>query len=230
MIESPCSPSHSTSSEHQPQEHVILESRNAHPHYPLPSGRPPTSANSSRTVSSTPASLGRNETPDSQLSNPHVTPEIQPHPPDALETNPRESPVGTVLCSKFRQLRWAIILCFIAIPLSILVFYYVYESLVSQAPHLGPLLFSPSRTLLVAVILAQSLGLLIKGMFETVFEGLRWQLAARRNGVGMATFLGLSNATSLLGAFNLLRLGGIGNHIPGCLHRYPQSISELTLD
>lgn len=126
---------------------------------------------------------------------------------------------GTLLPKRFLQLRYTIVSCFATIPLSIVLFVYVYESLVSKNPTLGPLLFSPSRTLLVITILSQGLGLLIMLLFSLVFEALRWQLISRRKGIGSTTFLGLSSATPMLGIIRLLFGGGLSSHIIWCAQR-----------
>src|SRR5271154_4330004 len=104
---------------------------------------------------------------------------------------------GTKLSSVFWQFKSLTILCFGAIPLSVLLLYYIFTVFVSRDPNLGPLLFQPSRTLLVVTIMSQLLGLLINELFISVFEALRWQLASRKGGVHVTTFLGLSKATSL---------------------------------
>ena len=126
---------------------------------------------------------------------------------------------GTKLSSVFRQLKSLTILCFGAIPLSVLLLYYIYTVFVSRNPNLGPLLFQPSRTLLVVTIISQALGLLLNELFVSLFESLRWQLASRKGGVNVTTFLGLSKATSLFGVLRLLYAGGIANHMWWCMQR-----------
>lgn len=132
----------------------------------------------------------------------------------------RTRPSGTVLPSAFRQLRSQLMLCFGMIPLSILLFLYVYASLVVNNPPLGPLLFSPSRTILVVTILSQGIAILLRMLFSCVFESLRWHFASRNNGIAATTFLGLSPATSSLGVMKLLYAGGLSNHMPWSIQRY----------
>lgn len=127
---------------------------------------------------------------------------------------------GTKLSSVFWQFKTLTILCFGTIPLSVLLLYYIYTVFVSRDPNLGPLLFQPSRTLLVVTIISQLLGLLINELFVSVFEALRWQLASRKGGVHVTTFLGLSKATSLFGALRLLYAGGSADHSWWCIQRY----------
>jgi len=134
---------------------------------------------------------------------------------------------GTKLSSVFWQFKSLTILCFGAIPLSVLLLYYIFTVFVSRDPNLGPLLFQPSRTLLVVTIMSQLLGLLINELFISVFEALRWQLASRKGGVHVTTFLGLSKATSLFGVLRILYTGGIADHVWWCMQRYTLIISTL---
>jgi hypothetical protein len=127
---------------------------------------------------------------------------------------------GTVLPTAFRQLRWDLVLSFGMIPLSVFIFWYVYAALVSDNPPLGPLLFSPSRILLVVTILSQGLAILFRVLFSCVFDALRWHFASRKMGVSTTTFLGLSPATSSLGVIKLLYSIGLRSHASWCLQRY----------
>jgi hypothetical protein len=127
---------------------------------------------------------------------------------------------GTVLPSTFRQLRWELLLCLGMIPLSVILFLYVYAALVSNNPPLGPLLFSPSRTLLVITILSQGLANLFLMLFSNVFEAFRWHLASRKKGVLATTFLGLSPATSSFSTLKLLYANHICHHTWWCIQRY----------
>jgi hypothetical protein len=127
---------------------------------------------------------------------------------------------GTLLHTAVRQSRVTLVMCLGAIPLSILLFLYVYAALVSDNPHLGPFLFSPSRTLLIITILSQGLALLIRMLFNSVLESLRWYLVSRSGGVDATTFLGLSGATSSWGVLNLLYAVGIRGHTVWCSQRY----------
>jgi hypothetical protein len=149
----------------------------------------------------------------------------QPHGPPQLARNSGRH--GTLLPSAFQQLRWDLLLCFGMIPLSILLFLYVYAALVSDNPPLGPLLFSPSRTLLVITILSQGLAILFRMLFNSVFEALRWHFVSRKKGVSATTFLGLSPATSSLGVLKLLYLTKICNHTWWCIQRYSNVHSML---
>jgi len=139
---------------------------------------------------------------------------------DSAQSEEGQETHGTLLPSGFRQLRWTLAMCFGMIPLSILLFLYVYAALVIDNPPLGPLLFSPSQTLLVVTILSQGLALLLRMLFNCTFESLRWHLASRENGVAVTTFLGLSAATSSLGVLRLFFEAGIRTHTLWYIQRY----------
>lgn len=128
--------------------------------------------------------------------------------------------VGTIIPSKLYQLRWIIFTSVGAIPLSVFLFFYVYEALLSITPELGPLLFSPSRTLLVITIVSQALGSFILVLFHSVFDRLRWQLVSKESGIGLRTFLGLSGGTSLFGVIRLVCLGRGNTSTLWCIQRY----------
>src|SRR5436305_6337050 len=158
------------------------------------------------------------QSPFGQLKGDIITKEVQStivSPAQSFPQNTARS--GTILPNPFSQLRWDLALCFGMIPLSVLLFLYVYAALVSDNPSLGPLLFSPSRTLLVVTILSQGLSILFKILFSCVFDALRWHFASREKGVSTTTFLGLSPATSSLGAMKLLYYAGLRNHTWWCL-------------
>jgi hypothetical protein len=154
---------------------------------------------------------------DSSGTRNHTGPARAPSPPKG----PRNShEIGTTIRSKFFQLRWIIVSSFVALPLSILLFFYVYEALVSITPALGPLLFSPSRTLLVITLLSQALGAFILVLFHSVFERLRWQLVSKESGIGLTTFLGLSGGTSFFGVITLFYKGRGITSTFWCAQRY----------
>jgi len=147
---------------------------------------------------------------------------------DLLKAETSRQASGTILPSQLRQLRWTMIICFLTVPLSVLLFLNFTAALVSNDPPLGSFLFSASLTLLVVTILSQSLAVVIRLLFSCVFETFRWQLAARRRGVSVATFLALSGGTSSLGVWRLLGAAGRRSHTLWCLARYIYSdISHL---
>lgn len=127
---------------------------------------------------------------------------------------------GINVRNKYFQLRWILIFCSGMIVISVILFVYFYHALVNKSPtNLGPRL-SPSRTLLVVTILSQVLALAIRMLFNNVFDALRWRMVSSQRGVSLKTFLGLSSATPLLGAFRLLCAGGERSHMFWCAQRF----------
>jgi hypothetical protein len=134
---------------------------------------------------------------------------------------------GTVIPSKFKKWKYDILLASGSILLSTFAFYYVYQSLVVSQPALGHLLFSPSTTVFVINIISQILAIVINLLFASAFEALRWQLASREIGVHLATFLGMSGATSPAGVLTLLMVKG--THQFWCLQKYSPIVNKLTV-
>jgi hypothetical protein len=62
----------------------------------------------------------------------------------------------------------------------------------------------PERTVLVLSLLSNGALFLLGELTSGMCEMLRWTIALRSSGVGIATFLGLSRATSNFGVINLL--------------------------
>jgi hypothetical protein len=124
---------------------------------------------------------------------------------------------GTILPTKFEQLKWTFILYMLTLLLLGLLFFYIHAALVSQDTPLGPLLLDPSKTVLLISALSQSFVILLESLLDSVFNYLRWQLAASDTGVLASTFLGLSKGTSLWGVAMLMRRG---IHITWGIHRY----------
>lgn len=141
-------------------------------------------------------------------------------------TPKNEQQFGTILRSKARQLRWDLVFCLGMVPVSILLFLYVYAALISDNPHLGPLLFSPSRTLLIVTILSQGLAIIFRILFNNVFDKLRWHFASREKGVAATTFLGLSPAASSLAVVRLLYETGICGHTLWSIQRCAASLPQ----
>jgi hypothetical protein len=108
------------------------------------------------------------------------------------------------LPTKIKQLKWIVFFYVATAFLLVLLYMYIYEVLVSQDPHIGRLLFSPTKTLLTVSILSQSFILLLESLVSSVLDTLRWQLASGDNGIPVSTFLGLSGATSLWGVIVLM--------------------------
>lgn len=106
---------------------------------------------------------------------------------------------GTKLRSWTKQQQLAILLAILCFPLAIITFFYIYVALVSHNASLSHLIPSPTKTLAIISVLSQTLTLLVRFFSDSVFEVLHWRLAARPEGVSVATFIALSGATSILG-------------------------------
>jgi hypothetical protein len=146
---------------------------------------------------------------------------------DSSSNVPPTAQEGTVIPSKFEQWKYNITLASGSILLSSFAFYYVYQTLIVSQPVLGDLLFSPSTTVFVINILSQILAIVITLLFASAFEALRWQLASRETGVRLATFLGMSGATSPVGVLMLLKIKG--THQFWCAQKYSRIVNQLTI-
>ena len=124
---------------------------------------------------------------------------------------------GTAIPSRLKQSFYIISLFIVAALLSTFVCYYVYQTLVSATPALGKLLFSASTTVFAVNILSQGVQITINTLFGDLFEAMRWQLASRRTGVSIKTFLGLSGSTPRIGIGMLL--GAKGTHRFWCFQK-----------
>ena len=133
---------------------------------------------------------------------------------EPLSTTENAEVTGTAIPSRIKQSLSNIALITGNVAFIIFVSYYVYESLVRSNPALGPLFFTPSTTVFVVNIMSQIVAIILKALFGSAFEALRWQLASRANGVLVTTFLTLSRATSSLGVFTLLLTARRGGHTP----------------
>ena len=69
---------------------------------------------------------------------------------------------------------------------------------------------TPGGVVLVVNILSQLVAFLSLSLFSEVTEHLRWYLACRKEGTSLATFLGLSRTTDMMGVFYLF--GAKGSH------------------
>lgn len=114
----------------------------------------------------------------------------------------------TPMPSRMRRYDSNIALLFVALVLSIFVFYYSYEALINPRPKLGKLFFSAPATVFVINVLSQGEAFIMARLYASMFEAVRWSFASRRAGVSLATFLGLSSSTSLFGIFRLLLAKG----------------------
>jgi hypothetical protein len=96
----------------------------------------------------------------------------------------------------------------------------VWLSSVSSSDH-PPTIFSrPEWTVLVLSFLSNGTVFLMGELTVGTCELLRWVLISRPTGVGMATFLGLSRATSFVGVMSLFFSDQQTNHRRWCSQRY----------
>jgi hypothetical protein len=126
---------------------------------------------------------------------------------------------GTPIPSRHKQYYPTFLMLVASIALSTFVIYYGYETLINPHPSLGKLLLSaPYNTVLLINILSQATGFLMRQLYATLLEAVRWKFAAGTDGVQMTTFLGLGAATSLHGVLSLFYEKG--RHRFWCLQRY----------
>jgi hypothetical protein len=104
------------------------------------------------------------------------------------------------------------------IILSAFLAFFAYQLLITESAVPRALKLSPGRAVLVINVLSQSLAFLGQILFSDVMEALRWVLLCREKGVLLATFLGLSRATSIYGVACLCRIRG--SHLFWCIQRY----------
>jgi hypothetical protein len=115
---------------------------------------------------------------------------------------------GKSIPSRFKQIAsdtFAIILAdLVVLGISI----YAYETLVNSNPPQALLYLGPGGTIFIINVLSQILGTLIKQLFSSKLDVLRWHFASNTSGVPLATFLGLSPATSYFGVLGLVQVKG----------------------
>jgi hypothetical protein len=166
-------------------------------------------------------------------ADPSESPPPTSPPEEVTEVDVEYSPVqdsgqrGIPIPGKWHQLLSLRIFCWTAIPGSAILFWYLYQSLVSEEPHLGPLLLSPSRTLLVVTILSQGTALLLTAYFASVFDRLRWRFVATGDGVSIVTFISLSSATSLIGIIKLLIYARPRRHLIWTCQRFDPQLCSI---
>src|SRR5277367_613863 len=81
--------------------------------------------------------------------------------------------------------------------------------------------FAKPQTTISVINIGTSVSVFFLGeLVSGAFDCLRWTLAARKTGFGLASFLGLSRATSNFGAWSLFFHDFKVGHRKWCLHRY----------
>jgi hypothetical protein len=133
---------------------------------------------------------------------------------------------GTPIPSRNKQYYPTFVLLVASIALSIFVVYYGYETLINPSPILGSLLLAPYNTVLLINIMSQAVAFLMRQLYSTLLEAVRWKFASGKNGVQLTTFLGLSAATSLHGVLWLFYEKG--KHRFWCLQRYTSRCQTKT--
>jgi hypothetical protein len=131
------------------------------------------------------------------------------------------------LQSKTRKYVWIWISALTFVILSAFSTFFAYQLLISESSVPRALKLSPGKTVLAINVLSQSLAFLGQILFSDVMEALRWAFLCREKGVLLATFLGLSRATSIGGVACLCSIRG--SHIFWCIQRYlnPERILHL---
>jgi hypothetical protein len=124
---------------------------------------------------------------------------------------------GIPLFPKWKHLLPNVLLLVIACAWLILT---VWLSSVSSSDRPPTIFNRPEWTVLVLSVLSNGTVFLMRELTVGTFEQLRWVLISRPTGVGMATFLALSRATSFLGVTNLFLSRQQTNHRRWCSQRY----------
>lgn len=114
---------------------------------------------------------------------------------------------------------WAFILTVVVTFIwIILLVSYAYFSSFSSIPFNN--FQTPARAILAINVGSTVAVFLLAALVNEGSEILRWRLANRRNGIGIATFLALGRATSMLGVIRLLFSGQKIGHKKWCLQRF----------
>jgi hypothetical protein len=122
---------------------------------------------------------------------------------------PPNRPVDEPTPNKVKQLRIKIVIWIFMVALSAFIFAWTYQILLAEIPSFGgTLVTSGSKSNVVITVLAQVFVQLVNLNLTSSFEVLGYQLASRREGVSMPTFLQLNQATTYLGSLSLSRICG----------------------
>lgn len=136
-----------------------------------------------------------------------------------MKANSRTPVKGTTLRSKGRQNRslWLLLFVTFAFVLATL----LYTILSSSPNHPITIFTHPEHTILILIIGSTISTALLGKLFLDCSELLRWSLASRPQGVGLATFLALGSTTGFTGVLHLAfsSQNGVG-HRKWCAQRY----------
>lgn len=129
--------------------------------------------------------------------------------------------VGVVLDPKYRQY---LLHCVLFLASLIWVAATICYAFLSSSQYPRAVFSKPENTVLVLNIASTVSVFLLGALVIAACDNLRWSLATAPPGVGFATFLGLSRATSLYGVLILLMSNqGVG-HRRWCLQRYDNPV------
>ena len=125
----------------------------------------------------------------------------------------------TTVRSKGRQNRSLWLLFFVTFAFVVATLLYTYLS--SSPKHPITIFTFPEHTILILIIGSTISTALLGKLFLDCSELLRWSLASRPEGVGLATFLALGSTTGATGALELAFSSqeGVG-HRKWCALRY----------
>ena len=123
-----------------------------------------------------------------------------------------------LLASRWRNLRWFGLIFVVTCTWVMLLLSYAYLSSFSSIPF--AFFQIPARAVL-AINLGSTVAIfLLAALVNEGFEILRWRLAMRRSGIGIATFLALGRATTVGGVIRLLFSGQKVGHQKWCIQRF----------
>jgi hypothetical protein len=125
---------------------------------------------------------------------------------------------GIPLEPRWRQLIYFTLLFLITALWVTATVVYTFMSSSSKRPY--TIFVSPEHTILALNIGSQISVFLLSEVVAEASDRLRWTLAARPEGVGLATFFGLGRATSLMGVVMLVFSRQRVGHVKWCLQRY----------
>ena len=136
-----------------------------------------------------------------------------------MKANIRALDKGTTVRSKGRHNRSLWLLFFVTFAFVLATLLYTYLS--SSPTHPITIFTEPEHTILILTIGSTISTALLGKLFLDCSELLRWSLASRPEGVGLATFLALGSTTGSGGVLDLAFSGqdGVG-HRKWCAQRY----------
>jgi hypothetical protein len=124
---------------------------------------------------------------------------------------------GIVLCTKWQQYRINIV--FFLFALISLTGTTVVAYLSSSTQPIAA--FSDPKIIILALTIGSGVSVFLLGqLVSSAFDRIRWTLAASPGGIDLATFLGLSKATDLLGVLSIIFSDNQLSPPKWCIQRY----------